>query len=433
MIPLPHRYPKELPRSDVFQITASGESLDVLHHTAAHHASFECDGPVSVEITFAQPVKSVLVRPLRHGITVEITDRKARFEIPGPTLLQVEVAGLPLLYLYALPPAPEAPTGSHVKRFEAGRIHEAGMITLNDGEICWIEPGAVVSGAIRAQGCSGVRVGGYGIFEGSFWPRHEGRRLKSIVFENCRDCSVENLLMLGPTSWMVVLANCENAEVRGVRQIADDVSSDGIDIVGSREVRISGCMLHNGDDNIAIKALNDNPGQNHENWNNPVEDVVVSSCAFYNIHGGSAMEIGYETSTESIRNVRFEDIDVLAVHNFGSVFGIHSGDRALVENITWENIRVEHHYDKLVDFRLVWSRWNRDAERGHARNLLLRNITVAQIAPNVGYTLSVIAGYDADHAIENVRFENFVLGGRRVQNADQLDLVTRHAHGVRFE
>jgi polygalacturonase len=192
-------------------------------------------------------------------------------------------------------------------------------------------------------------------------------------------------------------------------------------------------MLHNGDDNIAIKALNDNPGQNHENWNNPVEDVVVSSCAFYNIHGGSAMEIGYETSTESIRNVRFDDIDVLAVHNFGSVFGIHSGDRALVENITWENIRVEHHYDKLVDFRLVWSRWNRDAERGHARNLLLRNITVTQIAPNVGYTLSVIAGYDADHAIENVRFQNFVLGGRRVQNADQLDLVTRHAHGVTFE
>ncbi len=33
------------------------------------------------------------------------------------------------------------------------------------------------------------------------------------------------------------------------------MSSDGIDIAGSRRVRISGCCLHNGDDNIAIKAI----------------------------------------------------------------------------------------------------------------------------------------------------------------------------------
>ena len=127
-----------------------------------------------------------------------------------------------------------------------------------------------------------------------------------------------------------------------------------------------------------------------------------------------------------------ENIDVLAVHNFGSVFGIHTGDRALVENITWENIRVEHHYDKLIDFRVLWSRWNRDAERGTVRNVTLRNIRAVQIPPNVGYTLSVIAGYDADHPISGVTFEDFELGGRRVSNADQLDLVTRHAHDLVF-
>ncbi len=46
---------------------------------------------------------------------------------------------------------------------------------------------------------------------------------------------------------------------------------------------------------------------------------MVSGCMFYNTHGGSAMEIGYETITDHIRNIRFEDIDVLAVHQFGSV------------------------------------------------------------------------------------------------------------------
>ena len=432
MTVIPHCFPKALARSAAFQMTADGVPLDVLKHSAADHASFECDGPVHIEINLPFALEKVSIHPLRLGIQPEIADGCLRFTMAGPQYLQIEITGLPLLYLYALPPAPDAPSGTHVKRFESGKIHDVGLLTLGSGEVCWIEAGAVVRGSIRAANATGVRIGGYGVLEGGIWPERGERRRKAIVFEFCKDCRVEDILMLSPSSWMVVLGGCDGVEVSGVRQIADDVSSDGVDIVGSRNVRITGCMLHNGDDNIAIKALNDNPGQNQERWQGNVENVVVSGCAFYNIHGGSAMEIGYETSTEHIRDVRFEDIDVLAVHNFGSVFGIHTGDRALVENITWENIRVEHHYDKLVDIRVLWSRWNRDAERGRVRNLVFRNIRAVQIPPNVGYTLSVIAGYDAEHPVSGVLFDNFVLGGHRVANADQLDLVTRHAHDLVF-
>ncbi|MCI3953855.1 MAG: Endopygalactorunase-like protein [Rariglobus sp.] len=428
----PHRYPATLPRSVSFQVVAEGQSLDVLHHAAADYVSFECDGPVRVEITLPSAPGKVAIRPSSLGIRPEIEGTSLAFTVSGPRYLQVEIAGHPLLYVYALPPEPTAPVGPHVKRFEGGKIHDVGMLTLASGEVCWIDAGAVVRGSIRAADATNVRVGGYGVIDGGIWPERGEKRRKAIVFESCKDCRVENILMLGPSSWMVVFGGCDGAVVSGVRQIADNMSSDGIDIVGSRNVRVTGCMLHNGDDNIAIKALDDNPGQNQERWHGNVENVVVSGCAFYNIHGGSSMEVGYETRTDHIRNIRFEDIDVLAVHNFGSVFGIHTGDRALVENITWENIRVEHHYDKLIDFRVLWSRWNRDAERGTVRNVTLRNIRAVQIPPNVGYTLSVIAGYDADHPISGVTFEDFELGGRRVANADQLDLVTRHAHDLVF-
>ncbi len=144
------------------------------------------------------------------------------------------------------------------------------------------------------------------------------------------------------------------------------------------------------------------------------------------------MEIGYETITEHIRNIWFEDIDVLAVHQFGSVFGIHNGDRARVENIVWDNIRIEHHFDTLIDFRVLRSRWNVDAERGSIRNIQIRNVDALQSIHNPGYTVSIISGYDADHPVTGVAVENFVLGGKLVQNADDLDLVTRHAHGITF-
>ncbi|HSI07865.1 MAG: glycosyl hydrolase family 28 protein [Rariglobus sp.] len=433
MIPIPHRFPSSLARSTHYHVTIDGLALDVLKHSAADYASFECTGPVRIEITLPAAYGKVFLRPLRFGIQHEIEGRILRFTLVGPQYLQIEIAGLPLLYLYALRPAPATPSGPHVKCFEAGKIHDVGQVLLKSGEVCWIEAGAVLRGNIRAECATNVLIGGYGVLEGGIWPERGEIRRKAIVLELCTDCRVEDILMLSPCSWMVVLGGCSDVEVSGVRQIADDVSSDGVDIVGSKRIRVTGCILHNGDDNIAIKALNDNPGQNHERWSGNVEDVIVSRCIFYNTHGGSAMEIGYETSTDHIRDIRFEDIDVLAVHNFGSVFGIHTGDRAQVENVTWENIRVEHHYDKLVDIRVLWSRWNRDSERGRVRNLVFRNIRVVQSPPNAGYTLSVIAGYDAAHTVSGVLFDRFELGGRHVLNADQLDLVTRHADNVTFQ
>ena len=437
----PHRFPDTLARSDIFQVTANGLPLDVMKHSAADYASFECAGPVRIEITLPSPGGKIFIRPLRLGIESKADGNTLNFTVNGPQYLQIEIAGQPLLYLYALPFAAEAPSGPHVKRFTAGQVHDVGQLDLKSGEVCWIEAGAVVRGSIRVECASNVLIGGYGVLDGALWVEQGGPRRKAIVFDFCDHCCVENILMLSPCSWMIVFGGSSDMEANGVRQIADTVSSDGVDIVGSRNIRVTGCMLHNGDDNIAIKAIFRNPGQGdrqvvpgHENedWNGTVEDVIVSKCCFYNIHGGSAMEIGYETSTDHIRNIRFEDIDVLAVHNFGSVFGIHTGDRALVENITWENIRVEHHYDKLVDFRVLWSRWNRDAERGTVRNVVLRDIRVVQIPPNIGYTLSVIAGYDSEHPISGVLFDNFELGGRRVANADQLDLVVRHALDLTF-
>lgn len=428
-----HRFPDSLPRSTSFRITANGCELDVLHHPAGDWASLECDGPVEVEIAAQSGTDQAIVRPLSRGIESRPCGGCARFTIPAPQYLAVEIPGHPLLFLYVHAPALPAPEGPHVRRFEAGKVHEAGEIVLRDGETCWIDAGAVVRGCIFASGANNVRLGGYGVLDGAYWNGRDGRK-RFAVFDRCHNVLVEDILMLGPSGWMLVLGGCDGADVRRLRQIADGYSTDGIDIVGSRNVRIAGCCLRNGDDNIAIKSFRaGNDAGGHFPWDGTVEDVRVSGCMFYNTLGGSAMEIGFETATQRIHAIRFEDNDVLAVHNFGSVFGIHNGDRAVVENVVWDDIRVEHHYDKLVDFRTLLSRWNRDEERGHIRDVVLRNIRAMQNHANAGYTISVMSGFDARHPVENVRFENFELGGRKVLHADMLDLVTRHAHGISFQ
>jgi hypothetical protein len=236
---------------------------------------------------------------------------------------------------------------------------------------------------------------------------------------------------------MIHLGGCDGVEIRSVRELSQALGTDGLDIVGSRQVTVVDCCFHNGDDNIAIKAIDFSatPGRKSakdHDFSGPVANIGVHGCTFYNLHGGSSMEIGYETRTDQIHNVHFDDIDVLGVHHFGSVFGIHNGDRATVEDIHWSNIRVEHHYDKLIDFRVLRSRWNHDTERGCIRNVSLRDITVAASSFNPGYSLSVIAGFDRSHDVQGVHLENFLLGDVPIRDADTLDLVTRHASDITF-
>ena len=153
---------------------------------------------------------------------------------------------------------------------------------------------------------------------------------------------------------------------------------------------------------------------------------------FLNGPPGNVMEIGYELRADSVRDIVFEDIDVLYAHGDGAVFSIHNGDRAVVENVRWENIRVEHYWDKLLDFRVVSSLYSHDEQRGRIRGVHLKNIRVVRALFNAGCSVSLISGHSADAPVEHVLIEDFRIGEEKVLSADQLDLHLRHVSDLRF-
>jgi hypothetical protein len=222
-------------------------------------------------------------------------------------------------------------------------------------------------------------------------------------------------------------------QVDNVKLIGWVVCSDGIDIVGCRDMLVQNCFLRNNDDCVAIKAVTYDMRSEKGiklDWRRDVENVLVEKCVMYNDRAGNVMEIGFETQTDSMRNITFRDIDVLAGHGEGGVFTIHNGDRTTISDVLYEDIRVEHFYDKLVDFRIMHSRYSKDAERGQVRNVTLRNIQAIADKYNV---ISLIGGYDAEHTVENIRFENFVIGETKVLCPDDLNLYSKHSQNVSFE
>ncbi len=438
-----HRLPVEQTVSGVLEVRLDdGSPVPVVPTETGFAVLIDASGGYSLSLMRPGGWAAAVARPARAGVSLEADGASLRVSVSKAVPVMIETPGEATVFILAGPPAgePPAPAGGRLLRFGAGQTHEAGTIQLRAGDVLWLDAGAWLRGHIVVSKARGVRIGGRGVLDGS-WTAPSGLSARPIILDHCRDVSVEGITLLRPRHWMVSIGSCEDVRIKDIRQIGDGAGTDGIDIVGSRRVTVRGCFLRNGDDNIAIKALDvrrlanscqSSFGDFDGNWTGPVEDVLVEGCAFYNDRGGSAMEIGYETRTDHIRNIVFRDIDVMAVHQFGSVFGIHNGDRAYVENVLYEDIHVEHHYDKLVDFRVLHSRWNRDERRGCIRNVTLRRIRVNRSIYNEGYTVSLIGGYNQAHTVEGVTFEDFQIDGRPVASADALDLHTRHARGIVF-
>ncbi len=421
--------PEGLAPSPHFEVLANGQNIFVYDCEVGSYAIFECVGEIEISIRSAVTVDNLVIRPLRREITPVIEGNEIRFMLNGPQQLYLDFDGKTLpLFLFANPPE-ELPDfdDSSVIAFRAGQVYDAGKITLTSGQTLFIEAGAVVRGTVHAVEADNIRICGNGVIDCSGLKAGYARL---IVFEGCKNVKVEGITTVGTPSWNLVFGACENVHVDNVKLIGWVVGSDGIDVVGTRDVRIENSFFRCNDDCVVIKALEKRPNWNWQiGWDKPVENVLVQGCVLYNAQAGNAMEVGFETQTESMRNITFRDCDVIGAHGDGSVFSIHNGDRALIENILWEDIRVEHFYSLLIDFRILDSRWSYNTTRGQIRNVTLRNI---RTNADVFNTPSLIGGYSEAYDIQDVRIEDFQIGGKPITSSDDLNLFSRHASGIVF-
>ncbi len=428
-----YHYPEAVARSAHFAVRINDQPVEVLHTAIADVVAAACAGRMQIEISVAAPPERVIIRPLRRGIAHACAGQSVRFVLDAPCHACVEIDGLPQLFFHLDPPEECAPAPSEagVHYFESGMVHEAGELELKSGERVYIAGGAIVRGRIWAADARDVSVGGRGILVSPPIVQRPQRR-RTLHFERCAQVRVEGITVWNhttPCAWTAACYGCRDVQFRQFKELTQGGGSDGIDIVSCRDVVIEDCCLTTGDDAIVIKALDqyaDAP------YGSDVDNVLVQRCVLQTISCGSALEIGHELRTPSVRNITFRDCDILAVHGHGAAISIRNGDRALVEHIRYEDIRIEHYYARLFDFRVIRSRYSRDIERGQIRGVLLKDIRVRQSIYNPGYSISTIGSYDERHTITGVVFENVYLDETHVTSAQQLDLFVRDAPDVSF-
>ena len=425
-----------------YQVKVNGIPVPVFDTPIASYAVFDMNGEANIEVSTMFDVRWVDIRPLRTGLKPNYTgDNSFSFKIDKPQNLSLELNGRirqQPLFIFANKPETDIPskTDKNVIWYEGGKLYKDVKLELQDNQTVYIEGGTVVQGCIFAKGKKNIKICGRGILDGSFNGKNHHR---FIDLKDCENITIKDVVLHNGTSWQTALFHCNKAEINNIKIVSESGGDDGMDICRCTNVLIDGVFAHTKDDCIAIKSQGDYPAED------PTNNILVKNCVFWNSIWGNAVEIGFELYSNEVKNIRFENIDIIHVED-GAAMSIHNAGQAHVHDVIFENIRVEDCRQKLFDVAIFFSQWgpdgNRDPEfttkyylhgawdgvqkipegtedyhrgfRGTVSNILFKDIQV------VGGQMpfSVFHGFDNEKNVSEISIENLTYQGKKLTNVE---------------
>lgn len=416
-----------------FNTVWPGHQRPIEQTEIASFISFDMTSPVDLCVKLARRPKDVTIRPLGAGIGYELFGDTLYFTIKKPGQYSLEVDGRHNnLHIFANP-AEEFDIQNATYRYDSG-IFNVGKVELHGGESVYIGADAVVYGEFYAADADNVRIFGRGILDDSEFPRSAGEcdigGNGLLRFTRCKNLSVEGIILRDSCMWTATMINCVNVLFRGVKVIGMwRYNSDGFDFVNSQQVHVADCFLRTFDDGIVLKGLRLDKERTAEKMN--VTDHLIENCVVWCDWGG-ALEIGAETVADEYRNIVFRNCDVIRTDQ--GALRIHSGDRAEIHDVRYENINIEYSrydtkavyqendgmlyepgtvpaHDAFIRAWMYCGVWTDDNIPGHVHDIYYENIRVYK-DEEVPEPAVLLNGADGEHRIENVTVSGVLLNGK---------------------
>jgi hypothetical protein len=217
-----------------------------------------------------------------------------------------------------------------------------------------------------------------------------------FVLQDCEDVHLEGVTIRNAPLWNVRLQDCNRVWIRGIFLYSDlerGVNSDGIDVVSSSNVLISGSIIATADDAICLKTVD--LGGRGAGVIRPTENVIVSDCILSS--SSTAMMIGTETHAD-IRHVLFSNV---IVRDANKAVGINVQDGATVSDVRFVNITFEanrRHWNwwgSAEVMKFVLKKRTPQSRLGHIRDITLEG------AQGTARGTSLVAGH-AERKLENI-------------------------------
>ncbi len=217
------------------------------------------------------------------------------------------------------------------------------------------------------------------------------KRPYGLSFIRCQRVRVEGIRFENIAFWCQHYLDCDDVVVRGVTVDSKkhDYNNDGIDIDGSRSVRVSDCHFNVGDDAICLKAAY-----------RDCENVVVTNCTASSLANG----VKFGTATGAgFKNITISNIVLDGIQAAGIALEIVDGgtlDGVSLSNFTMRDVGAAI-FIRLGDCA---RRWVTDMPKpgiGLLRNVVISNIVAEQSSADSRPLSSSITGLPG-HPVENI-------------------------------
>lgn len=447
------------------ELKAYRVKVDMHDVRVASMAYFDFEGKVEVEITFPRfyTVYRVDIRPTSLGVQPVLEPKRVTFTLDRPANLSVEINKdrFHNLHLFAgaMEKAPDkhgenvlvvhgslerpgflSDSVSHaLMQMPEGRTLyvEAGLYYI--GECIWrlpsktniyFEGGAVLIGGLAFENGTDLHISGRGMLYLADFARFSG--IHGIRLDHCKGVTLENLMFVNPPHYTVALGACEDVTIRNIKSFSCEGWSDGIDMMSCRNVTVEGGFLRTSDDCIAVYG---------SRWNNRgdsrnilVKDITLWADVAHPLMTGTHGD--HQHDGDIIEHLTFENIDILEHHEFQpgylGAMTINAGDKNLVRDVVYRNIRIEpFEHGKVLDLQVKWNRDYNPAPGRGIEHVLLEDIWVRT---GDGEEPSVIDGYSGDFLVRDVVIRGMVRDGKRVQSLEEANIqVGRFTEQIRLE
>ena len=430
------------------------------------HATLPEEGEHVVALSIKRHYTQLRVYPSRRQVLVQPQRGKqpAHFTITGNPYLVVECDGLGYLMLAFEPPRAEPEAQGSLQGVEAGiapnahglqteviqsaidrvsadpdlhslvlpaGIYRVGDLYLRSHCRLHLAPGAVLKASdcaadigdpshggwgprraalINAREADDIAITGHGHIDGNRPVLDMQRYYRDLIcIKGCRAVRIEGPVFSSSCNWNTHLRGCEDVIIHRLKVLNNRprigfVNTDGVNPDCCRRVDISHCLMHTGDDAVAVKSCEEG-----DDLLGDVADITVSDLLA--INNSATAKIGTETHATRMQRIRFTRID--AVHTARACV-IDAFDVATISEVVFEDVQVNCLDDSrsggaenglLLNLHASAPTWRKIKGRSRIEGVVVRSF----ISDQPGRLLML--GLNEEFGIRNVRLENITIAG----------------------
>jgi hypothetical protein len=245
-------------------------------------------------------------------------------------------------------------------------------------------------------------------------------KINTLRIDDSTDVLVDGIVVRDPVFWNTLIFDSDKVTIQNFKVINRRPTTtaynqtDGVDFDCSTNGKLYNAFIYSGDDSMSPKR--------EQEGKLDTKAITYEKVVAYS--NSAATKIGTKTYGQVIEDITFKDLDIVKA---GRALGINADDTAVIQNITWQDVRVETVDGRIIDFEEdATATWRNAPNRATVKELFINNVASA-----VNKEI-YIHGKSSTVNFNGIHFDNFTIQGNKVTGRNGWN-VNQYVSNITFK